>query len=133
MQGSDGAGARVLVVEDEFVIARNLVKMLQSLGHHPVGPAGSVTKGLKILECENPPDAAILDEHLGGELVTPIAERLSAQSVPFVIVSGHLRSLSPNALLASARRLEKPITRGCLAEALTPLLQQPPFGGNGKA
>lgn len=103
------------------MIAMDLASLLTSLGHVPVGPVGTVHQALAILENETA-DAALLDENIGGELVTPVAERLSHDGIPFVIVSGHVRSTSDNPLLSGAQRLEKPVTQARLADALSGLL-----------
>ena len=113
-------GLRVLVVEDEALIALDLCLVLEDLGCRPVGPAASVGAALDLLRGAFP-DAALLDENLGTTLVTPVAEALAQRDVPFAIVSGHLRSLSSNPLLVGALRLPKPARRARIAEVLATL------------
>ena len=80
---------RVLVVEDEPIVAMSLEDILESLGHAPVGPAGRLSEGLAIAEAE-PLDAAILDINLGdGERSTPIAEALRRRGIVFAFASGY--------------------------------------------
>lgn len=79
---------RVLVVEDEPVVAMCLEDILDGLGCVPVGPAGRLSEGLALAERETL-DAAILDINLGNERSTPIAELLHVRGVPFVFASGY--------------------------------------------
>lgn len=116
--------ARILVVEDEFLIAMDLADTLTELGHVAVGPVGSVRKALAILDRETA-DAALLDENIGGELVTPVVERLTRDGIPFMILSGRVRSIADHPLLSTAKRLEKPVTQAHLAQAVSELLTQP--------
>jgi CheY-like chemotaxis protein len=84
------SGFRVLVVEDEALVAMELEDMLEELGCVVVGVAGTVSRGISI--AANPGleiDGAILDVNLGGEKVYPVAERLSARGVPFVFCTGY--------------------------------------------
>jgi two-component SAPR family response regulator len=107
---------RILVVEDELLIALDLAGMLEDLGHHPLGPAPTIDRALALLEAETP-DAALLDENLNGRIVTPVAIRLARKKVPFTIISGHVRSVSDEPLLSDAPRLQKPVTKHQLATA----------------
>lgn len=79
---------RLLVVEDEPLIAMALAQDLSKLGWDIVGPAGTVDEALRLV-ADKLPDAAVLDVNLGGELVYPIAEWLRARGVPFVFCSGY--------------------------------------------
>ena len=81
-------GLRVLVVEDEPVVAMCLEDILDALGCEPVGPAARVAEGLALAESEDL-GAAILDINLAGERSTPIAEALRRRGVPFAFASGY--------------------------------------------
>lgn len=84
-----GYGAlRVLVVEDEPVVAMYLEDILAGLGCQTVGPATRLADGLAMAENELL-GAAILDINLGGERSTPIAEALRRRGVPFAFASGY--------------------------------------------
>jgi CheY-like chemotaxis protein len=77
------AGRRILVVEDEAIVAWALEDMLIELGCRVVGPAARVSQALVIVEKE-PIDAAVLDVNLNGEKCYPIADALSAAGLaPF--------------------------------------------------
>jgi len=80
---------RILVVEDEYLIALELHDVLTAAGYQVLGPAGDVDAALSLLKAERP-DAAILDVNLAGQWVTPVAEVLRAASVPFILASGYI-------------------------------------------
>jgi DNA-binding response OmpR family regulator len=81
-------GLRVLVVEDEPVVAMCLEDILETLGCETVGPAGRLAEGLALAERESL-GAAILDINLAGERSIPIAEELRRRGVPVAFASGY--------------------------------------------
>ena len=81
-------GRRILVVEDEIMVATDLAYSLEDAGAEPIGPAYSLSEGLAIADRESV-DAAILDVNLHGVDVYPLAERLLSAGVPFVFHTGH--------------------------------------------
>ncbi len=81
-------GARVLVVEDEFMIALDIGQQLIEAGYEVVGPVTSVGKALSFV-AERGCDVAVLDINLGGETSEPIARKLRACGKPFVVLTGY--------------------------------------------
>lgn len=81
-------GKRILVVEDEFIVAAMLCDILEDAGAEPVGPVARVGDGLDLISKENF-DAAVLDWNLHGESSEPIAQALAECGVPFVIATGY--------------------------------------------
>src|ERR1700690_275360 len=81
-------GRRVLVVEDEMIVAWLLEDMLAELGCAVLGPAASVNQALAIIEAEAI-DVAVLDVNLNGQMSYPIADALAARGLPFVFVTGY--------------------------------------------
>jgi DNA-binding response OmpR family regulator len=79
--------ARILVVEDEMLVAMVLEDQLTEAGCEVVGPAFSVEHAMRLGESE-PLDGAVLDINLAGEKVYPVADLLAARNVPFVYVTG---------------------------------------------
>jgi DNA-binding response OmpR family regulator len=79
--------ARILIVEDEMLIAWMLTDWLTELGHVTIGPAASIDAALALIAAE-PVDAAIVDLHLGGASAKPVAAGLLARKIPFAIASG---------------------------------------------
>jgi DNA-binding response OmpR family regulator len=75
----------ILVLEDEYLIAMSLQDALESAGSVVLGPAPSVDKAIKTIDSEAHIDAAILDVNLGGVRAYPVADRLIARKIPFVL------------------------------------------------
>ncbi len=82
-------GLRVLVVEDEYLIAEDLCEELRSCGAEVMGPASCVADALALLEAGPAPDLALLDIGLGGEKVYPVADALRGRGIPFVFATGY--------------------------------------------
>ena len=80
---------RILVVEDEFLIAMNLVDALENAGSFVLGPVASVAKAISKIESEAYIDAAVVDVNLGGLLAFPVADMLVARKIPFIFTSGY--------------------------------------------
>lgn len=108
------AGRRVLVVEDEMLIAMAIEETLQGLGCVVVGPVGKVDDALRLANDEAL-DAAVLDVTIRGGRVYPVAERLIARGVPFVLASGYGEWILPENL-RDRPRLTKPFTPEELGE-----------------
>ena len=81
------AGARVLIVEDDFFTALDLVEEIEACGGTVVGPYGTVRVALRALETASV-DAAILDANLADRDVTPVALLLLERHVPLIIHTG---------------------------------------------
>jgi CheY-like chemotaxis protein len=110
-------GRRVLVVEDELMIAMLVEDMLADLGCAVVGPAHTVEAALKVVAEDPSIDAALLDVNLAGQPVFPVADALRARRAPMVFSTGYgeagLRDVD-----AGAPVLQKPFRAGDLAKAL---------------
>lgn len=111
---------RILLVEDETMIAMELTAALQKAGHDVVGPARSVSGALTLLEGGSC-DAAVLDINLGKETSAPIAEFLQRRQIPFVAVTGYNRSQLPE-VMEQAPLLTKPLRIEALLATLTDCL-----------
>ncbi|HSA81760.1 MAG TPA: response regulator [Geminicoccaceae bacterium] len=81
-------GLRVLVVEDEFLVAMDIEAMLHDLGCEVMGPTGDLENALRIAR-EETLNLALLDVNIGGEPVTGVAEVLVARAVPIVFCTGY--------------------------------------------
>lgn len=116
------AGAlRVLLVEDEAIIAIMLEGMLADLGCEVVGPAGSLAEATRLARSESL-GGAFLDVNLGGQSIYPVAELLAARGVPFVFVSGY-GAAGIDARFADAPVLAKPILDADLERAVAAMRQ----------
>jgi CheY-like chemotaxis protein len=88
MKRDPGAPVRLLLVEDEALIALMLEDMVEGLGCAVTGLAPRVALGVAMAETGHF-DAAILDVNVAGENVEPVAERLAAKGVPFIFATGY--------------------------------------------
>lgn len=101
-------GRRVLVVEDEYLLAEDVGEELERQGATVVGPVPSVRDALALLASEPAPHAAILDINLGGEMAYPVADALRARGIPFVFATGYDAEAIPETY-AGVPRIEKPV------------------------
>ena len=79
---------RILVVEDEYLVADDLCHALGVAGATVVGPAASVAQALALIR-EEAIDGALLDVNLNGEKGYPVADMLAGRCVPFVFATGY--------------------------------------------
>lgn len=101
-------GVRILLVEDQHLIAEDMQRMATELGADVVGPVASIEEA-KALLLRTPPDLAVLDVNLRRKLVFPLARNLKDQRVPIVFATGYDNpTLSKD--YRDHPRLEKPIT-----------------------
>jgi CheY-like chemotaxis protein len=88
--------ARVLVVDDEALIAMMLSDLLAEYGHETVGPAHTEGQALELV-ASTPIDAAILDVTLGDHDCFAVAEALRKRGIPFAFATGHGVQAMPDA------------------------------------
>jgi CheY-like chemotaxis protein len=110
------SGARLLIVEDEYVLAREMADYFENLGSEIVGPAGTVTCALRLVTSSRI-QVAVLDVNLRDERVYPVAEALTLRRIPFVFASGYGSELEPD-VYAGVPRCIKPIEFDLLAKML---------------
>jgi CheY-like chemotaxis protein len=110
------AGKRILVVEDEYMLANDLAEFLENQGAAVAGPVGTVKGALVLVETEAL-DGAVLDVNLRDEQVYPVADALLARKVPIVFATGYEELLLARAYIGLPR-CQKPIDKTALAKAL---------------
>jgi CheY-like chemotaxis protein len=116
------AGCRILVVEDEYLIAIELKRWLQGAGAEVVGPTPGVDQALDLIE-DHQPDAAVLDVNLGdGDNVYPVADKLCVLGVPYLFATGDVK-LADASVYRHRPPLEKPFTEAELVRSLTNLVR----------
>jgi CheY-like chemotaxis protein len=120
---ADLADRRILLVEDEYMIAADLASFLERHGASIVGPFKSVASALAALDGEAI-DAAVLDINLGGERVYPVADALIARNVPIVFATGYDELLMDRPYLGLPR-CSKPIDKAALLQILQRTLNPP--------
>lgn len=108
---------RVMVVEDELLVAMNLEDILESFGFEVVGPFPTLDSARQGLE-DDGLDAALLDVNLRGELVFPLAETLVDRDVPVVFCTGNAEAGHFPERPARLPKVSKPYTAEVLRSAL---------------
>jgi CheY-like chemotaxis protein len=122
LAGTNLAGRRVLVVENDVLIAMMVEDMLADLGCEVLGPAGGPDDARALLETAGRIDVALIDVHLGGRSGLPIADVLRGRGVPLIFSTGAGRQ----ALRESDRDctvLDTPYRQPDLASALADALR----------
>jgi len=109
-------GLRVLLVEDEMIVAMHIEDVLRDAGCEIVGRAGTLQSALALVRDE-PLDIALLDVNLDGDPTYPIAEELDARGIPFVLATGYGQSMLPEQW-RNRPCLRKPFTDGQLEDAV---------------
>jgi DNA-binding response OmpR family regulator len=89
------AGCRVLVVEDELLVAMLVETALEDENCIIVGPFGDLAEALEAARSEAL-DVAVLDVNLAGKMVFPVAEMLAERGVPFLLLSGYGEAALPS-------------------------------------
>jgi CheY-like chemotaxis protein len=116
MEQSDQGSPRILIVEDEPIIALMLDDMLQEIGFSIVASVSRVAAALDVIGRETI-DIALLDVNLGAEQIDPVADLLAQRSCPFVFTTGYGKAGAPSAH-ADHTVLQKPFRIDDLAAAL---------------
>lgn len=109
-------GVKVLVVEDEFLVADDMARAVAGLGGEVVGPFSLAESGLAALD-EEEIGLAILDVNLQGERVFALADQLAERKVPFIFATGYDKWVLPPRH-RERLRLEKPVTARVLKNAI---------------
>ena len=117
------AGKRILIVEDEFLIAEDLRRIIEGAGATPIGPT-LTERAARILAGKEKIDAALLDVHLSDKTSEDVALALKRRNVPFLIISGQPRELIP-AAMRGGHFLQKPVVRDMLLAALEMMSSAP--------
>lgn len=108
---------RIMIVEDEALVAMMIEDLLGDLGCQVAGSFGAVGEALTWLGGDQAdPDGAVLDVNIGGEMVFPVADALRRRGVPFVFATGY--GDLPRRGFEDIGVLSKPINIGQLSLAL---------------
>jgi len=119
-------GPRILIVEDEMLIAWAIEDLLTGLGYQVVGPATRVAQAIEMIDKESI-DAAVVDLDLNGEKSYPVADRLVAAGVPFIFSTGYQPGNIPKDYQMFPA-MQKPYASASLDHALAKLLNTRPSG-----
>jgi DNA-binding response OmpR family regulator len=121
---SEKPRCRVLVVEDEAMIAMLIEDMVHDFGSEVVGPAAKMAHAIKLAQSAEL-DAAILDINVDGSVIYPVADILSTRGIPFIFATGYGSTALP-ARFCNAPTLPKPFSYQSLADALRAVLADQP-------
>ncbi|MBN8608618.1 MAG: response regulator [Caulobacterales bacterium] len=112
---------KILVVEDDLLIAMELGERLSEMGHIVLGPAHSIEQAESLLKTHHP-HAALLDANVAGTSSVPLGERLAGLGVPIAFCTGYdeIKNLPP--ALANARVLTKPVSDAELQACVASLI-----------
>lgn len=115
-------GARIMIVEDDFIIAMELETLLRDAGAEIAGICRNVKEALALAN----PDGlsvAVLDVRLDGEMVTPVARRLARWGIPFVFYTGQVDTAPLRAEWPDCPIIAKPVRRQALVRAVAAQLR----------
>ena len=115
-------GVRILLVEDEYLVASLIEEMLEIAGCIVTGPIPRLAKAVDAADRETC-DAAVLDVNLAGERIYPVADILSRRNIPFVFVTGY--GVLPGEY-ANRPRLCKPFKMADLLDTLSDIVKTVP-------
>lgn len=114
-------GCRVLVVEDEYLLADDLSFALTAAGADVLGPVPTVEEAIARISAEQRIDVAVLDVNLRGDMVFPVADALIARGIPFAFATGYDHEALPDRF-TGVPRVEKPFKAHRVAAILAPLI-----------
>jgi AmiR/NasT family two-component response regulator len=107
---------RVMIVEDEFIIADEIAMIVEGAGHSVIGPVASVEDASALLVSDRP-DFAIIDANLRGQSSSPLARSLAGMEIPFCVCTGYrIDDLKPT--FGDVAVIQKPVRDKALLTAL---------------
>jgi CheY-like chemotaxis protein len=118
------AGLRILIAEDNLLVAMQLEDSVRRLGGLPVGPVARLALVLEIARGDHL-DGALLDVDLRGELVFPAADVLVMRGIPIIFATGQDDSLRFASHFISYPRLRKPYLEEELTRMMTEAFAHP--------
>lgn len=111
------SGKRILIVEDNALLAFEIESIVEQWGAIPVGPALDLATGFALSE-SSAIDGALLDINLGDEQVWPLAQSLNARGIPIVFVSANCRDVDFPEHLRLCAKLDKPAPSMAIVDTL---------------
>ena len=115
-------GRKILLVEDEYLIAEDVAAMLREAGGQVIGPAASLPMGVRLAEQSELIDAAVLNIDLQGVEVYPLADELLVRGVPFLFLTGYGDDQIPEKY-AGIRCCNKPVSAASVINEVRGLLR----------
>lgn len=116
------ADTRVLVVEDEFIIALDIQASLEEAGAAVIGPAYTLAQALELAEHEKF-SAAMLDLRLGCDSASPVAQLLIERHIPFLFYTGQPPSDPVRRAWPQSATLSKPASGDEIVQAVADIIR----------
>ena len=113
---------KILIVEDDVIIAHALAAHLTAAGFAIVGPCSSVQNALKTI-ASTYLDGAVLDLNLQYELSTLVADALEAKKIPFFVCSGSVTRSLGDLLYPRTKVLQKPVAPELVVAELAKIIR----------
>jgi DNA-binding response OmpR family regulator len=111
------SGRRILIVEDEYLIASEMATALDDAGAEVIGPTAHLHEALELLDTGVPLDGAVLDIHLHGVTSFPLVDILVRRGVPVIFATGYGSESIPDRY-RDIGRCEKPVDAAAILRAL---------------
>lgn len=116
-------GARLLVVEDDFLLLTELEEVLCNAGAEVVEGCRTLADALALAKADGFA-AAVLDVRIGHDSIVPVARQLAAREVPFVFYTGQVANDRMMAEWPACRILSKPAQPTVIVAAVAQMLRQ---------
>ncbi|MDO9639919.1 MAG: response regulator [Pseudotabrizicola sp.] len=119
---TDDDGCKILVMEDDYIVALDLCAHVKSLGITVIGPAGKVRDGLELARSAQTMHGALLDVNISGQTVFPVADVLIERNIPITFVTAYdMATLPPQ--YRKFRQIDKPMDPAEVSQALEEMCQ----------
>lgn len=115
-KGTELAGLRLLVVEDDYLVAADMCSSLRRRGAAIMGPVANVRRGRELVRQQRP-DVALLDVNLNGHLAFDLAHELESEGIRTIFTTGYDAAFLPEPLRGSPC-LQKPINLSALVQLI---------------
>jgi len=115
------AGRRVLIVEDEVLVAMSVEDLLMDEGCVVLPSASTVAQAMVGIE-QDQPDIVVLDRNLDGDRTTSVAEKLNGLGIPYLVLTGYVEGVADEPAMADAPCLQKPWNSQVLLETLNQMV-----------
>jgi DNA-binding NarL/FixJ family response regulator len=118
---NSAAGKRILILEDDVLLAIDVAETIQEMGAEVIGPAHRVESAMDLLDAQRP-DAALLDVNIIGSTSAQVANRLVREGIPFVLATGYgvQNDIPGSRAVVDKPYRYMPLSRHCLAKRRHP-------------
>jgi DNA-binding response OmpR family regulator len=122
-------GAKLLIVEDNFLLLMDLEEVLLGAGADQVQPCRTIEDAVRVAEADGI-SAAILDVRIGADSIAPVARKLAARGTPFIFYTGQLGNDPLVAEWPNCKTISKPAQPQVIVNAVAELLRAQPQAGD---